>query len=609
MSVDLPFEDSRRLMGSNLFFDSTGAVLETLGVTVDDALLADWSSRIQRARSWLAWPDDPRRGKRQSPHAASRARLIAIRQHATGTALALAAPVDQLFTATEVNEWALCASLAAGDPARWGHLESALIAAARQAAADVDTPMSVPFADSLPVLEEKAAFARFSTLSKIEAAPKLRSLIAAANERSLLHVLDEDNLTLGSGVGGQTWPIDALPGLNEVPWADLRAVPSAIVTGSNGKTTTVRLLAACARAHGWRDGFNCTDGVFIAGEQVESGDYSGPAGTRRVLRDVRVEAAILETARGGILRRGLAAERANVAVVTNISPDHFGEYGIHDLAGLADVKLVVSSVVDSQGLLVLNADDPILLARSGVFGCPIGYFSRDHDHAALRAHRAKGGVTSGVRDGRLITIEQDLGAIVDMPLTVGGNAEYNVSNIAGAALAALAMGVTSTQVAQVLARFGADPADNAGRLMRYAYRGAQLLIDYAHNPDGLNALMTVAARLPRAGRLAVILGQAGNREDADIELLAAAAARFAPDLVVVKEIENYRRGRAPGETPALIRAALLKSGVPEAAVEVRPTEMAAVTRVLEWAQPGDVLVMPVHDRKIRAETIALVARG
>ena len=138
---------------------------------------------------------------------------------------------------------------------------------------------------------------------------------------------------------------------------ELRNVPTAIVTGSNGKTTTVRLLAACARAHGWRDGYNCTDGLFIAGEQIESGDYSGPVGTRTVLRDSRVEAAILETARGGILRRGLAAQRARVAVVTNVSADHFGEYGIDDLAGLADTKLVVASTIDDTGLLVLNADD------------------------------------------------------------------------------------------------------------------------------------------------------------------------------------------------------------------------------------------------------------
>jgi UDP-N-acetylmuramyl tripeptide synthase len=220
-----------------------------------------------------------------------------------------------------------------------------------------------------------------------------------------------------------------------------------------------------------------------------------------------------------------------------------------------------------------------------------------------------GGATSGVRDGRLLSHEQDLGVIAHMPLTVGGNAEYNVSNIAGASLAALRLGVSSVNVAAVLARFGADPADNPGRLMRYDYRGAQVLIDYAHNPDGLNGLMTVAARLPRTGRLAVILGQAGNREDADIRLLAAAAAGFKPDLVVVKEIESYLRGRAPGETPALIREALLEAGLSQAKLQMSPTEIGAVRRVLEWAQPGDVLVLPVHDRTVRAEVIALMARG
>ena len=599
----MPFEDSRRLTGSNLFFDSPGAVLET--VTVDDAVLAGWRSRIARARSWLHWPDA--RATTLRARATERARSIAIRPHASGTALALAAPVDQLFTATEINEWALCAALIEADPVRWNRLEGALIEAAREAATHV--PISAAFAVAPPALAEPAAFSRFTTLSKIESAPRLRNLVAAADERALLHVLDEIQLTLGSGAGGRTWPVDALPEVSEVPWAELKNVPAAIVTGSNGKTTTVRLLAACVRAHGWRDGYNCTDGLFIQGEQIEGGDYSGPVGTRTILRDPRVEAAILETARGGILRRGLAAERAQVAVITNISSDHFGEYGVHDLAGLADVKLVVSSVVDDSGLLVLNADDPVLLARSDELDCPIGWFSRDYHHPTLQAHRAGGGSTSGVRDGRLIVNELDLGSIADMPLTVGGSAEYNVSNIAGAALAALELGVSSTTVAEVLARFGADPADNPGRLMRYDYRGAQVLIDYAHNPEGLSGLMSVAARLPRTGRLAVLLGQAGNRENADIERLAATAASFQPDLVVIKEIEAYLRGRAPGETPALIREALVHAGVADAALEMCSSEIGAVRRVLEWARPGDVLVMPVHDRGVRAEAIALVAQS
>ena len=610
MSVDLPFEDSRRLTGSNLFFDSPGAVLET--VTVDDAVLAAWGARIARARSWLQWPERAAKTlTTRRPRAADRARSIAIRRHASGTALALAAPVDQLFTATEINEWAFCASLIEADPVRWHQLEGALIEAARIAAAD--STMSAAFAVAPPMLEELAAFDRFMTLSKIESAPRLRNLVAAAEERALLHVLDDSQLTLGSGAGGRTWPVNALPEVSEVAWAELTNVPAAIVTGSNGKTTTVRLLAACVRDHGWRDGYNCTDGVFIEGRQIESGDYSGPAGTRRVLRHSRVEAAILETARGGILRRGLAAERAKVAVITNISSDHFGEYGVHDLAGLADVKLVVASVVGDNGLLVMNADDPILLARSDELDCPIGWFSRDYHHPALRAHRERGGATSGVRDGRLVISrtndELDLGAITNMPLSVKGSAEYNVSNIAGAALAALELGVSSTTVVEVLARFGADPADNPGRLMRYDYRGAQVLIDYAHNPEGLSGLMTVAARLPRTGRLAVLLGQAGNRENADIERLATTAARFQPDFVVIKETEAFLRGRALGETPALIRAALLHAGVPDAALEMCSSEIGAVRRVLEWARPGDVLVMPVHDRSVRAEAIALVAQA
>ena len=199
------------------------------------------------------------------------------------------------------------------------------------------------------MLAEPVAFSRFMTLSNIESAPQLRNLVAAADERALLHVLDETQLTLGSGAGGRTWPVDALPEMSEVPWAELHDVPAAFVTGSNGKTTTVRLLAACVRANGWRDGYNCTDGLFVQGEPIEGGDYSGPVGTRTILRDTRVQAAILETARGGILSRGLAAERAMSLSSRTSVPTISVSTAVHDLAGLADVKLVVASVVVDNG--------------------------------------------------------------------------------------------------------------------------------------------------------------------------------------------------------------------------------------------------------------------
>ena len=594
----MPFDSSRRLTGSNLFFASTGAVLETVGVEVEAALLAEWRSRVVRARASLRWPD---------------ASIVA-RQHAAGTSLATAAPLDLLFTATEINEWAFCAALFAADPARWRRLEDALVEAARLAAEQ--SSMSAAFAVAPPVIDEQAALARFAKLSSIEASPRLRALVAAADSRALSYLADDDCLTVGSGAGGRTWPLDGLPDAEQVPWSELRNVPTAVVTGSNGKTTTVRLLAACVRAHGWRDGYNCTDGLFVAGEQIERGDYSGPVGTRTILRDTRVQAAILETARGGILRRGLALRRARVAVVTNITADHFGEYGIDDLAGLADTKLVVASTIDDRGLLVLNADDALLRSRVDQFACPLGWFSRNYDDALLLSHRMKGGSTSGVRNGRLIASwardsaaeEFDLGAVADMPLTVDGTADYNVQNIAGVALAALGLGIPAATVATVLARFGADPTDNPGRLMRYEYRGAQVLIDYAHNPDGLRGLMDVATRLRRSGRIALLLGQAGNRSNADIEELAATAARFRPDFVVVKETEAYMRGRAPGEVPAILRAALLRAGLLETAIEVHLSELGAVNRALAWARPGDVVVMPVHDRAVRDQVLTLLGQ-
>ena len=511
--TDLPFEDSRRLTGGNLFFASTGAILEVVGATLDDSLLAAWRSRVQRAAAALAWPRIE----------------IAVRKHAGGTSLAMTAPADQLFLATEINEWALCASLVEHDPTRWQHLEGALAAAA-----DGSASGAPPAADSVPVIDETAALARFARLAAAQSRPGLRRLLDGATSRGLPYVLDEAELTLGVGTGGQSYALGALPEIDEVRWNELSDIPTAMVTGSNGKTTTVRLLAACARTHGWHAGYNCTDGVFLDDLVLESGDYSGPAGARRVLRDPRTRAAVLETARGGLLRRGLAVSRVHTAVVTNVSPDHFGEYGIDDLSGLADVKLSVAAVVAPNGLLVLNADDLLLRARAGMlaerFGrCPpLGWFALDADQPYLRDQASRGAPRCGVRKGRLWLgwrgEEHDLGLVAGMPLSMGGMALYNVANLAGAALGAIAMGIPAVAIAATFARFGADPGDNLGRMMRFELKGATILVDYAHNPDGLRGLLTVANGLRQGrGRLGMLLGHAGNRQDAEIEAVARVA--------------------------------------------------------------------------------------
>jgi UDP-N-acetylmuramyl tripeptide synthase len=569
-------------------------VLETAGVEPDAALLEEWRVRVLRARAHLGW---------ELP-------LLVARPHAGGASLALSAPVDQLYAATELNEWALCAALVARDAARWGHLEAALQAAAHEA--ETEPAELIP-----PVLAEPAALERLARLARREARPDLMRLLEAAAARRLPHVLDETLLTLGAGSDGRDYDLTALPEVAAVPWNTLHDIPTAVVTGSNGKTTSVRLLAACGEAHGWPSAYCCTDGVFLGGASLASGDYSGPLGARLVIRERRARCAIVEAARGGILRRGIALSHAHAALVTNVSPDHFGEYGIDDLNGLADVKLAVAGVLQPAGLLVLNGDDPRLVARAPQlarrFGAtpPLAWFALDADTPLLAAHRERGGATCGVRAGRLLLhrggAQHDLGAVGDMPLSVGGSARYNIANLAGAALVGAELGVPPAVIAHVFARFGSSVTDNFGRLMRFERAGVRILVDYAHNVEGLRGLLEVAEHLRAGkGRLATLLGHAGNRQDAEIEALARVAAGFHPALVVVKENEAHLRGRAPGEIPRLIHAALLGAGMPASAVPVRMSEVEAIQCALEWARPGDVLALPVHSTAARAAVLEML---
>lgn len=566
-----PFEDSRRLFGPSPFFAGSGASLETSGVTIGESEVAAWREGVETARRWLRWPEGQ-----------TLARL-----HASGASLSLQAPMDQLLTATEVNEWALCRALqihalhAPGHPPSWNDGDARIVLA---------------------------------KLAQLEAQPSLVALLDAAARHKLPALLGENLLTLGSGSGAQHFPLDALPAPGDVHWISLRAIPAALVTGSNGKTTTVRLIAAMLRAAHRRTGYSCTDGVFVETEPLESGDYSGPLGARTVLRLPDIDAAVLETARGGILRRGLALSRAAVAVVTNISADHFGEYGVHAIADLVDVKLTVARALDAKGTLVLNADDENLRAavESPAFDCAAqrAWFALDYDAPPLVQARNNRQTTCGIRAGRLRLSqasgqEHDLGEAALIPISLRGRARYNLANAAAAALAALALNVLPRTIATVLADFGRDNADNRGRLEHWNIGGVDVWLDYAHNPDGMRVLLDAVA-VGRRGRLGLLLGQAGNRLDADIRDLALAAAHYAPARIVLKDIAGYERGRQSGEVASVMRDALVEHGVPESALSFVAEETQAVRTLLDWSQPGDVLVLPVHGYAAKRETVAML---
>lgn len=569
-----PFDDSRRLTGCNLFFDGAGAVLEADRVALAAGVLDAWRARVAQARDALGWPVAP----------------IVARVHAHGATLALAAPLDALFAATEVNEWALRSAFVAcgidtgpqpcapGDPAAWDATE---------------------------------ALATLAAMARAEREPALPALADAAAQRDLDMLVDDEIVTLGSGRGGRSWPRTALPAVAAIDWPAISDVPIALVTGSNGKTTTTRVLAAVLRAHGWCCAHTCTDGVFVGGSMLEAGDYSGPAGARLALRQTDIDAAVLETARGGILRRGIAPTRADVAIVTNISDDHFGEYGVDNLADLADVKLTVARPLGQHGALVLNADDASLLARVPDVRARLALFALDADAPALVELRARGGTTCGVRGGRLLLergdTSRDLGAIDAMPLSFGGAAHYNVSNIAAAVLAADALGVAAETLRTVLATFGSSRGDNPGRLEHFRVGGIEVLVDYAHNPDGMRSLLAAAAQV-RQGRLGLLLGQAGNRDDHEVRALADVAASHQPDLIVLKDLPGYLRGRGDGEVPAILRDELLQRGVDAARINIELDEWQAVLRLLGWIHAGDTLVLPVHGKQNRPRVAALLDR-
>ncbi len=593
------FEDSRRLTGPNRYFTSTGAVLDVitaaLGSTaLDPAAQARWQRLARSMCAALGWPGE-----------------LAILPHQRGTLLAIAAPADQLFTTTEVNEWAW--EQASGVFSGTANFKNLSL---NDGPFDQVHSLGVDFSAALVIFQMRAATEKNAAMT---------ALLDAAKQHGLPVFVDDTSVSIGAGAGSRTWQATALPAPAEVHWSALYNIPTVLVTGSNGKTTTVRLLAAMLTVGGRPGasvavGYSCTEGVVVGSEQVESGDYSGPAGARAVLRHPDAQAAVLETARGGILRRGLAVENADVAIITNISADHFGEYGIDNMDNLADVKLVVARALKKTapaGTLVLNADDPVLLNRAAdVAGC-VALFALDDNNPHLvrlreSADAATCGATCAVRAGDLLLtrggVVSNLGKVAEMPLTLGGVAAYNIANIAAASLAAAALGVDAATIAHVLTHFGENRQDNPGRLERWTIAGITVLIDYAHNPDGLANLLRVSQSIqhqPR-GRLGLLLGQAGNREDDAINELAHVAAAYKPDLVMIKEIASMLRGREWGAVPHLLQAALTASAYAIANIRIVPDEVNAARELLQWAQAGDVLVLPIHQKFARTELIAML---
>jgi cyanophycin synthetase len=382
---------------------------------------------------------------------------------------------------------------------------------------------------------------------------------------------------------------------------DQRLIPSVGITGTNGKTTTTRLLAHVLREAGRRAGWSSSSGVYIDGVQVIEGDYTGPAGARRVLGDPAVDIAVLETARGGILLRGLAYESNDVGVFLNVSADHLDMQGVETVETLAEVKSVVVRVTRPSGVAVLNADDHLVLEkRSQVRAEPL-LFSTRPDNPEVLAHLSAGG-RAIVCDGRSIAVHSggDISPIADLadvPLTFGGAAVHMVENALAAAGAAVGLGLTVEEIRHGLRTFRSDFRSNAGRLNVFRLDGRLVVVDYAHNESGLEALLRFTRSLmPAGGVLAVIVGTAGDRQDSVLVGLGNIAVRDA-DMILIKENPKYLRGRPLGQQTDIIRSAIMAAGGCERIAGAYTGEHEAFVASLDLTGAGDaVAVMCVEDQ-------------
>ncbi len=378
--------------------------------------------------------------------------------------------------------------------------------------------------------------------------------------------------------------------------ADTGRIPITAITGTNGKTTTTRLTTHILRQAGISVGMGCTGTVEIDNHVILRGDYSGPAAAQAVLREPTVEHAVLEVARGGIMRRGLGFDECDVGVLLNIASDHLGERDIHTLEELARCKTVVVDAVKKQGgHCVLNADDPLVMEHGTYWARgEITYFTMDPDNPVLSDHLGAQGTVVTVRNGWIVMLRGkvtvEIVEVADVPIAFEGYAPFNIQNAMAAVAVAIAHGIDIDDIRAGLLTFHPTPAQMPGRTNYFEADGVRCLIDYGHNVPALQALEPLVNGLGLHRKIGVAAAP-GNRRDEDLAALGAQLARMCDTLYVY---ETDARGRAEGETAKLIHDGALGAG--EACdVEIILGERDAVAKAIEDADPGDFLLLLVDD--------------
>jgi len=539
--------DSRRLTGPNLFWDRPGAILD---VAVDgippDRLISAWSEEVAALMQAVGWPPGQ----------------IRSRVYEGGVSLVIGAPIDVLYAATDLNE-----------------------AAFNRAAAILGDQPPGDLSETIAGLDGLIANER---------KPALLAMQTAAAKHEAPFLWDDDEVSVGYGKTTVCWPADQVPDPDDVDWDNIHSVPLGIVTGTNGKSTTVRISAEILKAAGLRAGITSTDYIRVGDEILDRGDYSGPGGARTLLRHPLSEAVVLEVARGGLLRRGIGVERADAALITNVAVDHMGEYGINSVEEMAEAKFIVRRALGAGAPLILNADDPQSVRMAAALEETIAWFGLDASQPVLARHLAAKGKGAWLEGGWLTLSEggesRRIVHVEDVPITFGGAASYNIRNALGAMLLCSVLGAPDEALAAGLKAFSGDAGVNPGRGNLFEKDGVRIFIDFAHNPHGLKAIADTV-RAFGAKRNFVLMGQAGDRSDREIAAFVDAACELQPARLQVCDLPGYERGRESGVVAKMIERLALDKGLPRDSVRVFDSPVDGVKDALNAARAGDCLVL------------------
>lgn len=565
--MKLELDDSRRLTGKGLLWDSPGAVIDAFVEGIDKQKVVDvWQKYARFGLKLLEWENQQ----------------TTYRIFEDGVTLAVSGPFDALYATCEINEvaWDLTVD----------ELEGTI-----EGVDDWQHPLI------------KEAFEKCFEHIESELNPSLMALLEKAQSLGVPWLTDDDEFSLGFGETCEVWPVDELPSVDDVDWGKYKPIPVALITGTNGKSTSVRLTSEIIKQAGKRCGVTSTDFIRVGEHIIDRGDYSGPGGARTLLRHKDVEVALLEVARGGILRRGLPVPEVDCALITNVAEDHLGQYGINTLEALTATKFVVAKGVSDKGMLVLNADDAGVARYGATIVKNKCWFSVDEHNPVLQTHLAQGGAVCFVRNGQMVYQDaqgvDDIVAVSDVPMTFNGAAKHNVQNALGAIGVGKALQVSNKDIADGLANFRSDADDNPGRGNVFNVKGATVVMDFAHNEHSVAAIVSTTNNMP-SKRKWLMMASAGDRSDKDIRVMTEAGMKMQPDTLVIYELTDYLRGREAGDIPKRMGDIATNNGLSEDAIVVTGSSVEAAKHILEQLQEGDLALMLVLNE--RDEVVDLI---